>query len=93
MIKHRYIDCSCSSPEHTLRFTWIPHKDYSEIIAEVYLTHYRSFLKRLWYGIKYVFGCKPREGCFSDTMLLKEQVVDLRDMCEEFLKDIKGEIK
>ena len=89
MIKHKYIDCSCSSPEHTLRFTWVNHKNYPEISVEVYLTHYRSFLKRLWYGIKYIFGCKPKEGSFSDTLLFKEQVIELRNLCDKFLHDVK----
>ena len=53
-MKHEYIECECGTPEHNLRFTWDP--EWEELFVEVFLSGHYGFFKRLWFGIKYIFG-------------------------------------
>jgi len=78
-----YFECKCGSSEHTLRF--VLDKDDKEIYTEVYLNQWRSFPKRLWLGIKYIFGYKCRYGNWDCWELHENDIERLRDMCNELL--------
>lgn len=63
-----YFSCSCSSDEHTLRFIIDEDPMFPELYTSVYLHQYRSWYKRLWIAIKYVFGYPCKYGhwdCFT----------------------------
>ena len=58
-----YFECACHSFDHTLRFVLdldenVAEDDWSfpTIYAEVMLGHYLPWYKRVWLGIKYIFG-------------------------------------
>jgi len=78
-----FFECDCGSSEHTLRF--ILDNEEKEIYTEVYLNQYRSFSKRLWVGIKYIFGYKSKYGHWDCWNLCKEDAARLRDMCGKFI--------
>jgi len=77
-----YVECSCGGPEHTLRFVW--DKEWEEIYVDVFLSN-MSFLKRLWYGIKYIFGYKSKYGPFEESNLGYKEVNKLKDLCNRYL--------
>jgi hypothetical protein len=58
--------CVCNSDEHQ----WIIHRwpDEREVYIHVYLAT-RPFWKRLWYGIKYIFGYRCRFGNWDEIVL------------------------
>ncbi len=62
-----YLECSCYSPEHRLVFVY--DEEENEIYVSVFLSQYRNFFKRIWIGIKYVFGYKCRFGHFDEFIL------------------------
>jgi len=82
-----YLECSCTSAEHLLRFTF-DHGwkgECPEIFVDVQLNHFHGFWKRLWQGLKYIFGYKCRYGHWDESLLLGDQVRQLRAMCDKHL--------
>lgn len=71
MMESEYFDCSCHSPEHTLKFIFDDDKDFPCIYAYVFLRP-EPFFARLWKAIKYVFGYQCRYGHFDEFILRKE---------------------
>lgn len=62
----QYFTCECHSPEHTLSFTL--DRESNEIYTSVFLLEPPSIWRRIWIGIKYIFGYKCKYGhwdCFS----------------------------
>ena len=86
----KYIECSCHLPEHTLRFTLDDDPDWEAIFIETYLSHYFGFFKRLWYGVKYIFGYKNKYSAFDTTVLCREQIKELRELCNISLKEYEN---
>ena len=61
--------CKCHSPEHMMLFRTVEGDD------EVFVTfHLRRlpFFKRLWAGIKYIFGYTSMYGDFDEIILRPE---------------------
>jgi len=87
-MKKNYIECQCGTPEHTLRFVWEEGTDWPEMYVEVCLVQYYGFFKRLWYGLKYIFGYKSKYGYghFDETLLGYHQVKELKDLCDKWLE-------
>jgi hypothetical protein len=81
--------------DHTLRIGWFEYDDKYFSTPEMYVeTHLRELPlhKRLWYAIRYICGKKSRFGCFGETVLHDQQVTQLRDMCNRFLKEYEKPI-
>ncbi len=79
-----FFECTCSSEEHTLRFV-IDNED-GEMYTSVFLNQYRSWWKTVWVGIKYIFGYKCIYGHWDCTIFSTEDVVRLRDLCDDLIK-------
>lgn len=85
----QYIDCECYSRDHLIRL-W---PDTSEagfecFDIEICLHHYRKWWKRLWLGIKYIFGISNcKYGHFCCSSLDRRRVVILRDLCNAFINE------
>ncbi len=76
-IKQLFI-CSCSSLEHQMMF-WREDEKNGFLYAEVHLTNRDNFFERLWYGLKYVFGCKSRFGAWDEFLFTIEDEKKLKD--------------
>ena len=81
--------CSCYSTEHTLR--WSYDTSEKEFYTEVFLNQYRSFFKRVWIAVKYVFGYKCRYGHWDCTLLNENEAIKLRDFIDKNLSTDKVE--
>lgn len=84
-----YLECACSSAEHAVRFTYVKD-DFSTIYVETHLTH-RGFFTRLWRGLRYIFGYRCIYGEWDETVLEREQVIKLKELCDKFLINYKEE--
>ena len=59
--------CKCENTEHQIVCSWFGDDDYD--VRDVYATvHLRKkpFLKRLIYGLKYIFGYQCKYGAFDE---------------------------
>ena len=85
---HKYIDCICDHPGHTIRFSWFEDDDFVYVCT---FLNAQGFWQRLWIGIKYIFGCSSKYGHFDETMLSKQQITEIRDLCSEWILREKDE--
>lgn len=87
-MKDEFFVCECGSDEHTLRFTYDEDEtenDLKEIYTSVYLNQHRSFFKRLWVAIRYVFGYKCKYGHWDCFVLRREDAERMIRMLKEYL--------
>jgi len=86
-----FFECICGSDEHTLRF--ILDKEDHEIYTSIFLgTEHLSWFKRLWTGIKYIFGYKCKYGHFGNWILKEEDIKKLIYICNQVLQGDKDVI-
>jgi len=81
----KYVECSCTCSEHTMRFMWFDEPEDEEIYVHIFLTEY-GFWKRLWHGIKYILGIKSKYGHFDEFLLAHSQVEELNKLCNKWLQ-------
>jgi len=77
-----WFECACHSAEDTLNFALHKGED-----KEIYLTIFLdngTLLKRLWLGLKYIFGYKCKYGHFNCWTMKEEDVGRLKKMIEDF---------
>lgn len=95
-MKTEYFTCDCYSPEHTLRFVMHPNEEGwpAELYTEVYLNQYRSFFKRAWVALKYLFNYKSSYGDFDCWLMQPEDAVRLKELLEGYIKEsVNTEVK
>lgn len=80
-----YVECDCTSFQHTLRFTYIPESSYQlngetyKIPAKVYMhavLRKRPFWHRFRVAFRYLFGLNT-EYDYEETIIGKEQAEKL----------------
>ena len=80
--KPLFLQCTCHSDEHTLR--WDIEDD--ELYASVFLHQYRNIFSRIWVAIKYVFGYKCKYGHWDCFTLRPSDVAKMMLLLEEYDK-------
>lgn len=88
-----YFECSCFACEHTLRFSYFEdvfeNKKCMNKTFDIYLHFFLEngpWYRRLWLGIKYIFGYKCKYGHFGEWIMRHEDVCRLKEMLEKFEK-------
>lgn len=87
-MKHLTIDCACNTPEHSIRFMYDPEDDWPQIYVHYFLETPKWY-KRIWIGIKYIFGYKCRYGHFGESILYSKEVEELNDYLDLFFSAAK----
>ena len=85
-MRRKYVECQCGTVEHTLRFTWDDDPDWPEVYVDVHLGYHYGIFKRIWYGLKYIFGFKSRYGQFDEAILGHKEVTQIKELCDEWLE-------
>ena len=91
-IEHHYFECTCSSAEHTVRFTHFRDDEWPCVFVETHL-YAPGFWSRLWRGLRFIFGRKCKYGEWDETELRGPQVRALRDLCDQLLRDVEETTK
>lgn len=81
--KKELILCECNSLEHQMIFIWFEDDDHKEVYLQVHLVNHDSFLKRLWTGIKYIFGYKSQYGAFDEIILSPDHIEGLKGVIKK----------
>lgn len=76
-MKQQLYICACNSAEHQMIFNPDP-LDEKLIYVEINLVR-KSFIDRLIYGIKYIFGYQSKYGAFEEIVLNKDHAEQLRE--------------
>ena len=87
-LKSEYFECQCNCNEHTLKL-WLdsepidPKDPWNGIIYVSVFLASDVWYKRLWYGLKYIFGYKSKFGAFDEILLREEDYDILRSMLDK----------
>ncbi len=74
----KFLVCDCGDISHQLA---IQKMDSGEVIVSVHLTQF-PFWKRLWNGIRYIFGHRSRYGDFEEVILNKNHASAMLDISD-----------
>lgn len=78
--KNWHCICSCGSYEHQINFDyWEDSDGDKDMYLTIHLASY-PFWKRLWRGLKYIFGHKSNYGNFDEFILSKEHAKALHEV-------------
>ncbi len=86
-MRKEYFECKCVSEEHLLRFSL--DEENNELYSEVHLRQWRSWYKRTWVGIKYIFGYTCKYGHWDCNLFKDEDISRLLALCNEALDNSK----
>jgi len=94
-VEYKYFECSCSSPDHTIRFVYFPEDDTigTDLYLDVQLNQTYSVFKRIWLAIKYVFGYTKKYGHWDCTIINPEDYDDLLWMIKRARMDHKQHMR
>ena len=73
------IVCDCADPEHQIIF----RGDRSDGVSWVFMTVHLCklpFFKRLWHGLKYIFGYRCKYGDFDELVLSSKHIKALENV-------------
>lgn len=87
-MKTKYFECSCHDFHHTFRAIYDIEENYSAAYLTLHVTHY-PLLRRIWEGIKIIFGRPGKFGFCEEVHLSPDQVVELIDFLDEFVEKLK----
>jgi hypothetical protein len=73
-----------------LRLAYDPEDEYREIFIHYFLEDQR-FLRRLWAGIKYIFGFKTKYGHFGEVMIAEREALDLWNFMDDYASKLGEE--
>ena len=89
ILKMHHVVCSCSSPEHTIRFSHIPDSmDDGELVwVSIFLNDWRPWWKRAWIAIKYFFGYNSRYGHWDSASISLSEGEKLISFLQDAIKE------
>lgn len=85
-MNYEYVECHCTTIEHTMRFTLDNDETFPMICVDIQLNKQHGFFGRLWLAVKYIFGYKCKYGHWDDFILAGNEALKLRDLCDRHLK-------
>jgi hypothetical protein len=83
--KPEYVECACTSSEHTLRF--VVDEEDNEIYTDVQLARWHPWYMRVWLAIKYVFGYQCKYGHWDCTIIQEEQAKQIIQLMKRVTKN------
>ena len=81
----QHFDCRCGSVEHTIRFNL--DKEEREMYVDVYLNRGDSFWRRVYLGVRYIFGAKSQYGEWGSWVLDESDAGRMMAMCADFIEN------
>jgi hypothetical protein len=81
-MKDELIICDCESTEHQMVLRYDDDKDLGRMVyVEIHLVPL-VWYKRMWMGIKYIFGYKCKYGNFEEMILSPKHTRQVYDLYE-----------
>lgn len=73
--------CACSSLEHQVIIRG--YSDGDELYVNIHLNSSDNIFKRIWIGIRFIFGYKSRFGEWDEFVLTKEHLPKLEKVVSQ----------
>ena len=80
--------CRCYNIEHQLVFSAFDDC----LLVSTHLTPEYNIWKRIWYGIKYIFGYKCRYGHFDEFIFNPDDYIRLRNFLDEQINNSNNNV-
>lgn len=96
-INNEYYECICDHSDHTIRVSYVVDdenvldEEEDEIYLEVQLPD-QPFFRRLWRGLKYIFGYHCKYGHWETTTLKEKDAIRFRDLLDRFINSGKAKL-
>ena len=74
-MKSEFIICSCQNTEHLIRLIYDTEDNL--VYADIHLKKV-SFVRRIIYALKYIFGYQSKYGAFDEFIFSKEHTQALK---------------
>jgi hypothetical protein len=74
------IVCKCANVEHQIIFSYF--EDEPDIYMSIHLVPESNIFKRIWNGIKYIFGYKCRYGHFDELIISTKDIPKLEKILD-----------
>lgn len=84
----RLFICACNNIEHQIIMRYWENDVNPLVYASVYLSKERNVFKRIWKGLKYIFGHTSNYGDF-DEFIFKSDDADTLQEVVDYLKNNK----
>jgi hypothetical protein len=81
--QQKWINCTCLTAQHSLRMMYFPQEPHMSL--DICLEKV-SFWRRIWIGIKYIFGLGAFDGGFSEVVIDREKAHDMKEFVLDFLE-------
>lgn len=84
--------CQCGNPEHQMimRYFDVDYDDDKSVYVSVFLRNESNFFKRLWLGIKYIFGYRSIYGYFDEFIFKGSDYPKLQTVVDYLKKDYES---
>ena len=83
-MKIKYIECQCSSFNHSVRFTIDNDQNANgDIFISVHLNSNINIFKRIWFAIKYIFNIDSSYGHYDEVLLKTEDYKIIKELIYE----------
>lgn len=89
-MNQEYLECSCYSPEHTLKFVFDDDPDFPSLYAYVFLSE-EVWYRRLWKALKYAMGYKCRYGHFDEFIMKHDDCDRLMSLIQRYKDSLNVE--
>lgn len=76
--------CQCHNTEHQLIFRY--DTDWEEVFVSIHLIPESNIFRRIWAGIKYIFGHRSRYGCFDEFIFKKSDANKLQKVVNHLVE-------
>jgi hypothetical protein len=89
-MENHYVTCSCQSSQHIIKFCFI--ENYAEendvCWVDIQMIQWRSFWKRIYVAIKYIFGYEEKYGHWDCTQLSRDEVEKLKKFLDRAILNL-----
>jgi hypothetical protein len=84
-----YFQCSCCETDHLLVVHFIKHEDGTpELVIRKSMSHYLPWYKRVYQGVRYIFGMRHSKYHFEEMTILNqvdiERLYQLVKECRDY---------
>lgn len=89
-----HFECICGHFEHKFEVIFDPDEnpDYDCLYVTVHLNDGLPWYKRIYNGIRYIFGKRSKYGDFAEFILEHDDAKRLSEVCNKFLKITKSNV-
>lgn len=81
----KYLECDCGHTDHLVKFCYF-NDERDAVYIHVQLPKEQQWYKRIWLGLRYIFGYQCKYGHWGESVLDLKKIDELHAFLHEFRK-------